>query len=220
MNILLCLPNAADFETVLAHIKVPDVEFIKGKIYSTQFLSHQVDICFTGETLFETAHSITKAITQKKYNLALKAGFCTSWKADLPIGEVVNVIKEKPISFNADGNDLYEMKALNDADFPHFKGSFINMNNSYMNVFLELRKVVSATVNRSERMQDVSSLREQYKADTETQNGIGFVYSCMFERQPFYQINVVERNIITHEFDHELAKKSLNETLISILAVI
>jgi hypothetical protein len=39
----------------------------------------------------------------------------------------------------------------------------------------------------------------------------------MYERQPFYQINCVERNLETDTTNFDLAKEKLNLTLIDIL---
>ena len=87
------------------------------------------------------------------------------------------------------------------------------MNNSYMNVFLDLKKVVSGTLTSMPS----NELQSKYTLDTITSNGIGFVYPCMFERQPFYQVNVVKRNLASGIADEELAQKVINEVLIDIL---
>jgi hypothetical protein len=188
--------------------KTEDVQYI----FSTRFLQHDIDVAFVGESLFEVNYKVSKAI-QQKYHLALKVGFCNSLKAELAIGTVVNVIKEKPLLLNAEGQDVYESGMLNATDYPHFKGAFVNMNNSYMNVFLDLKKVVSGTLTSIPNNQ----LQSKYALDTITTEGIGFVYPCMFERQPFYQVNVVKSNLVSGQTDEELAQKVINEVLIDIL---
>jgi hypothetical protein len=218
MRLLLCLPSPAAFNTVIDYLnqhgsailpkKTEDVQYI----FSTRFLQHDIDVAFVGESLFEVNYKVSKAI-QQKYHLALKVGFCNSLKAELAIGTVVNVIKEKPLLLNAEGQDVYESGMLNAADYPHFKGAFVNMNNSYMNVFLDLKKVVSGTLTSIPNDQ----LQSRYALDTITAEGIGFVYPCMFERQPFYQVNVVKSNLVNGQTDEELAQKVINEVLIDIL---
>lgn len=218
MRLLLCLPSPALFNTVIDFLnqhgntllpkKTEEVQYL----YSTRFLQHDIDVAFVGESVFEVNYKITKAI-QQKYHLALKVGFCDSLKADLVVGTVVNVIKEKPILLNAIGKDVYESGMLNANDYPHFKGAFVNMNNSYMNVFLDLKKVVSGTLTSIPS----NELQSKYALDTITSNGIGFVYPCMFERQPFYQVNVVKRNLASGVADEEMARKVINEILIDIL---
>ncbi len=218
MRLLLCLPSPAPFSTVIDYLNQHGSAMLPKNteeiqyLYSTRFLQHDVDVAFIGESLFEVNYKVTKAI-QQKYHLALKVGFCDSLKADLAVGTVVNVIKEKPLLLNADGNDVYESGMLNANDYPHFKGALVNMNNSYMNVFLDLKKVVSGTLTSIPS----NELQSKYALDTITSNGVGFVYPCMFERQPFYQVNVVKRNLASGVADEEIARKVINEILIDIL---
>ena len=86
-----------------------------------------------------------------------------------------------------------------------------------MNVMMPFKKVVSVTVNLYADAETFAYRKEKYKADIETGDGLGFVYACMYERQPFYQLNGVERNLSTKEHDYAKAQKSLNDTLLDIL---
>ncbi len=86
-----------------------------------------------------------------------------------------------------------------------------------MNVLMPFRKVVSVTVNQYANVNTYEAKREKYKADIETGDGLGFVYPCMYDRQPFYQLNAVERNLATGESDFDKAREKLNETLLDIL---
>ena len=256
MKLLLCINRFRDFKTLFEgiaahggqlHSPMPDPAS-SHFIFSLNYLQHEIDICETGFGLFQTAFKVTKAISQKKYHLALKASFCNAYKAELNIGDIVNVIKDKPgdigipdltlnltpserdlnsqynltptLSKGEGGTafaDLYDLGLLNSEDFPHFKGAFINMNNSYMNVLMPFRKVVSVTVNQYANVNTYEAKREKYKADIETGDGLGFVYPCMYDRQPFYQLNAVERNLATGESDFDKAREKLNETLLDIL---
>jgi futalosine hydrolase len=225
MKLLLCVNRFSDFSTLLEGIAVrreqlPDPSSANF-IHSTHYLGHEIDICETGFGIFQTTFKITKTLSQKRYHLALKASFCNAYKADLQIGDVVNVIKDKPgdIGMTEENGfkDIYDLGLMNAESFPHFKGAFINMNNSYMNVLMPFRKVVSVTVNQYADVANYPAKQEKYKADIETGDGLGFVYPCMYERQPFYQLNVVERNLATGDYDFEKAKVKLNETILDIL---
>ena len=229
MKLLLCINRFSDFKelfermaarTEQGHIQLPEPTGA-GFTFSMHFLQHEIDICETGFGIFQTTFKVTKAISHKKYHLALKASFCNAYKPDLQIGEVVNVIKDKPgdigIPAETGFSDAYDLGLINNESFPHFKGAFINMNNSYMNVMLPFRKVVSVTVNQYADAANYAAKREKYKADIETGDGLGFVYPCMYERQPFYQLNAIERNLAIGESDFENARLKLNETLFDIL---
>lgn len=132
MNLLLCLPNANDFDEVLQHLKVDIQE--TGSIVSTNYLAHQIDILLTSNKNEETQISLAKTLALKRYHLALYAGFATSWKAEIPIGTIVNVIREKSAE-NAD---------------------FSNRNNNYLNIFFEFRKVLSASREIAEKADIIS----------------------------------------------------------------
>ena len=223
MKLLLCLPHKNDFEILRQHVlqscnqtwAIDDNQDVN-YITSIRYLQHDLDIAFLGNTQFETSHKLTKLLTTR-YHLALYAGFAAAVKEDIEVGSVVNVIKEKPICFTTDDEDIYESNEIKAGDYPHFKGAFINMNNSYMNIFLDLRKVVDGTYTGLHGESAFKSLADKNKLDIVSQNGISFVYNCMFERQAFYQIRAIESNLMTQEKDKEKAIQNLNHTLIEIL---
>lgn len=185
MNLLLCFPNTDDFEEVLQHIEVAKPSRGQAAIIFTPFLAHQIAVCFTGETVEETENVLTKVFSQKRYHLALFSGFASSWKAEIPVGTIVNVIREQTSG-----------------------ESHVNMTNSYMNIFFEFKKVLSASKAQVE------------KTDIETQTGAVFAKLCLEQRQQFYQLRAIDKNIAVNEVDKEKAKKVLNQTLIAILNVI
>ncbi len=113
--------------------------------------------------------------------------------------------------------DHYDFNLLNRADAPHVRGGFVNLTNAYMNVFAPFKKVVGVTVNHYADKKSFQLRTEKYKADCETGEGLGFVYTCLYEKQSFYQLCVVERNLATGEENFHLAQQTLNETLIELL---
>jgi hypothetical protein len=222
MKLLLCLPSSENFELLLEHINRHNSKPIPFKsdsfhfLFSTKFMQHDLDVCYTGNTPFEVNFKVAKAI-QNKYHLALDVRYCLGLKPEMQPGTIVKVIKEKPFILNEYGVELYDSSRLNQEDYPHFKNAFINMNNSYMNIFLDFEKVVSVSANMKVDDNLVRQLATELKADTLTYTGIDFVYPCMFERQPFYQIYGVSRNLAIGAEDIDLSKNVLNETLIDIL---
>jgi len=229
MKLLLCVNRFSDFKalfeamaphSVPQHIALPDPSSAN-HIISLHYLQHEIDVCETGFGIFQTTFKVTRAISQKKYHLALKASFCNAYKHELQIGDIVNVIKDKPGDIGRAGEstfeDLYDQQMLSAESFPHYKGAFINMNNSYMNVMMPFKKVVAVTVNQYADMANHEHKKTKYKADIETIDGLGFVYPCMYERQPFYQLNVVEGNLASGVFDHEKAKQILNDTIFDVI---
>lgn len=214
MQLLLCVNRIADFSFLEALPLAPEVLPF---LYRCQYLQHQFFVCETGYGAFQVAYKTTKALSVQKFHLALKASMCNSFNEKIAVGEVVNIIKDKPGDIESDGNDLYESGLLSADSFPHFKGAFINMNNSYLNVFLDYRKVVGVTVNKYADDKNFLYKKEKYRADIETGDGLAFTYSCMSERQAFYHIACVENNLATTEKNVSFAIASLNNNLVSII---
>lgn len=220
MKMLLCVDRWSDFDIAAgAFSKMPDRQSatqLKGF-----FEQHDVTICETGTTVFETAYQVTKALDRDKYHLALKMGFGMAYHPDIAVGSAVNIIKEKPGDFgrmmNQQWEDVYALERLDAEAVPHFKGGFINMNNSYLNVFLEYKKVVGVTVNTFGASALAEQRRQQYKAEVESTNGLGFVYPCLYERQPFYHVLTIQENLATGAVAEHGAKELLNHYLIEIL---
>ena len=65
--------------------------------------------------------------------------------------------------------------------------------------------------------QQFSTRKDKYQADIETTDGLGFVYACLSERQPFYQLNLVEKKLATREKNTTLTLENLNLELIELL---
>lgn len=228
MKLLLCVHRLGDHQPLLDAIAQQSGQQLSPPpdpqsatyLFQTRYLQHEIDVCETGYGAFQSGYKLTKALTRQRYHLVLSAALCHAYKPDLAPGTIVNVIKDKPgeWSYTADTSaDLYESGLLHTESFPHYHEAFINMNNSYMNVMLPFKKVVSLTTGTYGEATHVDARREKYKADIETRDGLSFVYACMYERQPFYQLCCVERNLVTGEADTARALKTLNETLLDIL---
>lgn len=222
MKILLCVASINDADEFLKHFSAttqrhPAFKFLS----STNILQHEADIVESGVGIFQTAYKITKVLSQRRYHQAIKISFGNAYKQEIEVGKVLNIINEKPGDFGSmidnKWNDYYDLSLSNREDEPHVRGGFINMNTSGINIFGAYKKVVGVTVNHYADKNSFLLRKEKYKADCETGDGLGFVYPCLFEKQSFYQLCVIERNLVTQQTDFALAKKVLNETLIDLL---
>ncbi len=223
MKLLLCVSSLNDikgfFESFSASLQVhSSFKFL----HSTKILHHEVDVLETGVGVYQTTYKLTRVLTQQKYHLALKVGFGNSYKEEIAIGSVLNIVNEKPGDFgmmlHGEWKDHYDLNLINREDVPHLRGGFINLANAYMDVFVPFKKVVGVTVNNYSDKETFLLCKEKYKADCETGDGLGFVYPCLFEKQSFYQLCVIERNLATGEENFEEAKQVLNTTLIDLLS--
>lgn len=217
MKLLLCVSSLNDILPFLVVQKgnrqVGDLSFLS----SQQMLHHEVDIIETGAGVFQTTYKLTKALTRQKYHLALKLSFGNAYKHDYTAGTILNIVNEKPGDYGmeVDGawQDFYDLNLLKREDAPHIRGGFVNLTNAYMNVFLPYKKAVGITVNHYADKSRFQQRQEKYKADVETGDGLGFAYTCLFEKQNFYHLCVTERNLITGEADVTKAQQVMNSTL-------
>lgn len=222
MKLLLCVSSLNDIESSLKHFRInPEKSSLLSFFSQARILHHEVDILETGVGVYQTTYKLTKVLSQQKYHLALKLSFGNSYKEEIPIGRVLNIINEKPGDFgmleNGDWKDHYDFGLLKNSDEPQVRGGFINMTNAYMNIFTSFKKVVGLTVNNYADLSTYQLRKEKYKADCETGDGLGFVYPCMFEKQSFYQLCFIEKNLVSKEADFEKAKNTMNETLIDLI---
>ena len=190
-------------------------------LHSTKILYHEVDVLESGVGVHQTAYKITKVLSQQKYHLALKIAFGNAYKEETQVGAVLNIINEKPGDFGtmagSEWKDFYDLGLTKPEDLPYVRGGLVNMNNAYMNVFMPFKKVVGVTVNHYADTATYKIRKEKYKADCETGDGAGFVYTCLFEKQSFYQLCVIEKNLATGVQNFELAGEVMNNTLTELI---
>lgn len=222
MKLLLCVSSLADVEATLQHFSVglqshASLPFVS----QTKILQHEVDVLETGVGVYQTTYKLTKALAQQKYHLALKLSFANSYKEEKGLGAVLNIVNEKPGDYgmmvNGEWKDHYDLGLINREHAPHVRGGLVNMTNAYMNVFAPCKKSVGVSVNHYADVNRFLWRKEKYKADAETGDGVGFAYSCLFEKQSFYHLAVIERNLATGEENFHLARAKMNETLVDIL---
>ncbi|HLP21251.1 MAG TPA: hypothetical protein VK174_13155 [Chitinophagales bacterium] len=222
MKLLLCVTNLKDIQPMLGSFSVaPQPDAAIKYLSSVKILQHEVDILETGVGVYQTAYKVTRALARQKYHLALKVSLGNAYKPETAIGTVLNIVNEKPGDYGmmVDGQwkDQYDFNLIDRDAEPHVRGGLVNMSNAYMNVFLPIKKVVGLSVNNYGDASLVAMRREKYKADCETGDGVGFAYPCLYEKQGFYHICVVERNLATGEENFNLAIEKMNAALADIL---
>jgi len=222
MKLLLVVSSLSDIQPFLSHYTVLTTQVNAMKfLHAIKVMHHEINLVETGVGVYQTSYKVTKALSAQKYHLALKAGFGNAYKEDIALGSVLNIVNEKPADLgtlvNGEWKDPYDSGLTNREQEPHIRGGFINLTNAYMNVFLPFKKSVGVTVNHYADTAALPCRRDKYKADCETGDGLGFVYPCMFEKQLYYQLCVIERNLVTGQENFNLAKEKLNETLIDLI---
>lgn len=199
-----------------------NIEAVEGKLTLATFKHLKIDILETGNTPFETGYLMGKKLTTKKYHLVLISGLAGSINPEIEVGEIVNIINDKPAFIGMHDKEtfksIYQLKWLNPFESPHERGFFINKTSAYFNVFLPFRKVPAITTNILKGDFSLLELKqEKYKMDVETMNGLAYHYACLSEKANFYQIRAISYNLATENENENLALENLNNTLLDIL---
>jgi futalosine hydrolase len=224
MRLLLCVSSLYDIKPFLDKQeearKTTDWPFLT----ALQVLQHQIDVLETGAGIFQTTYKLTKTLVRQKYHLALKLSLGNAFKSDYNTGTVLNIVNEKPGDYGVntdDGwKDLYDLNLLQREETPHVRGGFVNLTNAYMNVFIPYKKAVGVTVNHYADNSRAQLRADKYKADIETTDGLGFVYPCLYEKQNFYHLCIVEKNLATGEHESALARQVMNSTLSELITLL
>ena len=219
MKLLICCNSLSQINQVVDWLNV-NAERQSDSLYKSA--QHEITLLEMGYGGFQVGFHIANHLVANQYHLALKAGFSNAFKDNIAVGEVVNIINDKPadtgVSSHDGFKDLYELNLLSINDKPHQMGGFVNKTNAYLNVFLPFRKVLSLSVNTASSDIALRGLRvAKYNPHIETSDGINFAYTCLFRQQPFYHLSAVEQNFVSGEKNTELAHKNLNEFVIDII---
>lgn len=222
MKLLLCVQSIHHLQPTLQHHSAvlsphPTLKYL----HTTKILQHSVHVLETGYGIQQTTYKLCKVLQLQRYHLALKLAFGSSYNPATGIGTVLNIVNEKPGDFGTsvqdEWKDLYDLHWLSRDDEPHFRGGFINLTNAYMNVFLPFKKVVGLTVNHLADTNRYLLKKEKYLAECETADGLGFAYTCLYEKQSYYSLCIVHRNLATGEENIDIAQQKLTDTLTDLL---
>ena len=190
--------------------------------YSVKKLDMQIELVITGNTMMDVSFQLGRILQIKKFHLVLQLGLCSAYDNSLQLGELVNVINDKPgdigILANESLKDAYNSSIYDVNDIPHIKGGFVNFTNAYFNAFLPIRKVAAISVNMVNIDNTSLAFRQkQFNIHIETANGLGCAYACLYQKQPFYQLRSVSRILYQSLFDEQKAIELLTINTIDLL---
>lgn len=192
--------------------------------HSEEYDYKHIHIVFvqTGYTVYETAFSMGNAMANNSYHLIIYAGLGNSLNDKMKTGEVLNVINDIPFSIGRKDDqgfeNAYTLNWLDKNEKPHLRGGYINLTNSYFNVFLPFMKTAALTSPILEGDKELLKLKcGRFPIHIESSNGIAFHYACLSKGLPFYQLRAIAYNTIDLTRNAELAIENLNKALIKII---
>jgi futalosine hydrolase len=185
MNILLIAATGAEI--------APLTEYISSSG------NRSVDILITGVGMVATAYSLTKALSQKKYDLVIQAGISGSFNHSIHPGQVVFIISEEYGDLGAEDHDeyldIFELGLIRKDTFPFTDGKLINPITEIHNG-ITLPRVSGLTINTvSGNENTIRQLKLRYGCDVESMEGAAFHYICLMENVDFMQIRSVSNYI-------------------------
>ena len=177
-----------------------------------------LEMLVTGVGMVKATFSLSSLIHLKKPDFVLHAGICGSFRTEIPIGSVVNVINEEFADLGMDDKGKfipYHEKGDVDMD-----GKLINPTD-YGDLF-GLKSVHGITVNKTNgNKSTIEKVREQFDPDVESMEGAAVFYTCLKLGIPFCEIRAVSnfvepRNI--NNWNIPLAIKNLTTVIPEVIA--
>ncbi|MEI6312762.1 MAG: hypothetical protein WCP57_10930 [Bacteroidota bacterium] len=176
-------------------------------LYSYEKEGILIDVVIVGQTGFESAFHLGRILSNKRYHLALQLGIAISNDDKIPFASICNVINDKPLESGIHQNgalaDLYSSSFLDIAAYPHQLGGLVNKTNAYFNVFLEFKKVASASLSilYADDLMKQNEIKNVYQSHIHTLGGIGFSFACLYAKQSFYQLRIIVNDRSTASMD-------------------
>ncbi|MCX6291083.1 MAG: futalosine hydrolase [Bacteroidetes bacterium] len=170
------------------------------RTFMKQHGSSVVDFLFTGVGMVATTYSLTKKISKKKYDLAVNIGLAGSFRDEIGIGEVVNVVTDQFGDLGAEDGDeflsLSQMGFMDKDHFPFWNGK-LKSEEAQKHVHLRsLKQVKAITVNKVHGNEiSIRNTVNKFHADIESMEGAAFYYVCMMEKIPCIQVRAISNRV-------------------------
>ncbi len=159
-----------------------------------------IDFLVTGIGMTATAYSLTKKLAQRKYDLALNVGLAGSFRHEILLGDVVNVVSDTFADLGAEDGEkflsVFDLNLQNSDHFPFWNGKIKNDHSEKFPSLKHLKKVKAITVNKVHGNNDsILNTIIKFHPDVETMEGAAFFYVCMMEKIPFLQLRSISNRI-------------------------
>lgn len=199
-------------------------------IFTFRLGRNKVEVLITGVGMTATAFHLGK-ILNKNYNLAINAGIAGSFRKNIPLGTVVNVVSDCFADFGAeDGEKFFTLEGWSSGGTEEWKNGRMEewkqpniptFHHSHFPLIHTLPKVSGITVNTVHgNTASIVKVRKKFNPDIESMEGAAFFFACEHEKIPCIQIrsisNYVERRN-KKKWKMKLAVKNLCITIEKIL---
>lgn len=196
---------------------------------SFSFESNDIDFLVLGIGLPSAIYRLVLAVQNEKYDRVINIGTAGSYKDNINIGDVVNVISEQFGDIGAEDNGqfqtIFEMRLADKNLKPYTNGKLLNVTDlSKYSKVGNLLKVNGLTVNRaSGTIETISERVNKFGPDIETNEGAAIFYVCLMQGIPFIEIRAISNKVEPRNLKNwnvPLALTNLNKKLMEILTEI
>ncbi len=223
MRILLVA--ATEFEIRPLVSQMAEVSRSSNLLTHYRYLGHDIDVLVPGIGMMVTAFHLGQQFSTTSYDVAINAGIAGTFRPEIPIGEVVEVIEDCVTELGAEDGDsvvsVFELGLMDPDEHPYENGRLVNDLLILVPSLQKIPKVKGSTVNTIHGSREsVERVRKRTQADIESMEGAAFLYGCLSAKIPNLQLrsisNLVEERDKSN-WDVELALKNLNAVLKGIL---
>lgn len=223
MNILIVSATAFEIENLT---KVFCYKENRNSIKKYSYKNHTVDVLITGVGMVATAFWMGKVFAQNtSYDLVFNFGIAGSFNKTIALGDVVNITRDRFSELGAEDDEkflsLKDLNLQNENEFPFKEEQLINESDIKNSVLNNLLKANGITVNKIHGKD--SSIREivgRFHPDTESMEGAAFLYACLLEKIPCFQIRAISNYVERRNrgaWNIPLALANLNKKAIEIM---
>ena len=194
----------------------------RGPVFHYKWYDLDIDLIITGLGTTFTTFFLTKALNLYHYDLVINAGIAGTFRDEISLGTVVNVISEQFCDLGIEEPD--HVKTVFDAgfmrldEFPFTDGKLISTT-FFDN--LDLIDVQGVTGNISHgAANSIARLKRDFDPDIESMEGAAVFYVCLFEKIPFLEIRAISNYVEvrdTTKWDIPTAIENLTDELFRFL---
>lgn len=218
MKILIVAATKLEIEPLLN--KMEAVRPMGMNLTTCMYKKLAIDFLITGVGMVATTYQLSKTINDT-YDIAINAGVCGSFNANLAIGTVVNVYEDCFSELGAeDGEDFIPLKELGLGGMTRISNPGKAISNSVVDLLPKVTGITVNTVHGNEK--SIGKVFNQFHPYVESMEGAAFMFVCENENIPYIQIrsvsNVVERRN-KESWNMPLAIENLNKKTLEIITV-
>jgi futalosine hydrolase len=219
---LIVSATALEIQPLLANFKYQ--EKLSERLHLYAFEGKEIAVLITGVGLTATAFQIGKALGRHTFLRAINLGIAGSFRSDIAIGQVVQVVSDAFGDLGAQDGDsflsLFDIGLLEKNEQPFLQGRLHSTLHG-IPALGNLAKVNGISVNCVHGEENsIKRVVERLSADTESMEGAAFFYCCISEGMPCAQVravsNMVERRNRAN-WNIPLAVKNLNDTAFKLI---